>query len=119
MSYRITGDEAFNRLIGPVRSKTLQKLLIFWYNVLYDMESSPIARRIYEKIRSKNPRAAFTKENILIHIEVDDVAEMLNVSRRAARDYIYTLRAMFLKVQKGAARRRPEGSSPSPPPASP
>lgn len=102
MSYRITEDEAFNRLIGSVRCKALQKLLILWYNLIFDMESSPVARKIYERVREKNPKAALTKENILLHVRVDEVMEMLGVSERTAKDYIFTLRAMFLGAQKRA-----------------
>lgn len=105
MSYRIAEDEAFNKLIGPVRSKALQKLLILWYNLLYDVENSPFAKKVYERIKAENPKVAATKENILIHLSADEVAELLNVSRRTARDYIYTLRAIFLKTQKGVRRK--------------
>lgn len=105
MSYRITEDEAFNKLIGPVRSKALQKLLILWYNLLYDVEGSLLAKKVYERVMARNPKATLTKENILIHLNAEDVAELLNVSERTARDYIYALRAMFLKTQKRARKK--------------
>lgn len=101
--YRITDDETFNRLIGSVRCRSLQKLLLVWYNIFYDMENSPIAKAVYERIRAENPKAAFTLENILMNLRAGDIVGFLNTSERTAKEYIYALRAILL----GTQRRKP------------
>jgi hypothetical protein len=62
MSHKITGNVEFNKaILGSVRSKVLQKLLIVWWNVFYDMNNSPVAINVFKRAKEKEPHLSFNE----------------------------------------------------------
>lgn len=100
MSRRITDDPEFNRLIGPIRSKTLQRLLLVWYNVFYDYQNSPVAAKIMERGREKEPNLSFKLRAIAWSLQPKDVAEMLKITERQAYEYVSFFRIIYTGTQE-------------------
>jgi hypothetical protein len=96
MSHKITSDEEFNRVIlGCIRSKVLQRLLIVYWDVLYDINRSTIARKAFERLREKEPHVAFNRENVAYALRPEDIMGIIKVSRRTAWEYIKALREIL------------------------
>lgn len=100
MSQRITDDPEFNMLIRPIRSKTLQRLLLVWYNIFYDYRNSPVAAKIMEREREKEPNLSFKLRTIAWSLRPKDVAEMLKISERQAREYVKFFRIIYTGTQE-------------------
>lgn len=81
--------------IKRIRIKSLRRLLLAWYVVFYDMRGSEVARRIYGRLRRREPRARFTPENIAMEMAAKDIAGIIGVSERAAADYAAALRIIY------------------------
>jgi hypothetical protein len=89
----------FEEIVKGIQTKTLQKLLLIWYNVFHDMKNSPIAPKIYERALKKQPTVSFTRRNIAYEMEPGDVASFLKISKRRARDYIKVFRKIYSEVE--------------------
>jgi len=96
MSHKITSDEEFNKVIlGCIRSKVLQKLLIVYWDVLYDINRSPIAKKAFERLKKKEPYVAFNRVSVAYALQPEDIMDIIKVSRRTAWEYIKALREIL------------------------
>ena len=91
--------------IKRIRIKPLRRLLLAWHAVFYDMKGSGDARKIYERLKRREPHASFTPENIAMEMSPRDIAGIIGVSERAAVDYVAALRIIYA----GSARKRMRG----------
>jgi hypothetical protein len=97
MSYKITDDEDFNReVIGCIRSKVLQRLLIIYWNVFYNMSESEIAKRAFERLKRKEKHPLlFCPVNVAYALRPEDIMSFLHVSKRTAWEYIKFFREIM------------------------
>jgi hypothetical protein len=97
MTYKITDNEDFNKaVIGCVRSKVLQRLLIIYWNVFYDMHESEIAKRAFERLKKKEHHdLIFAPVNVAYGLRPEDIMPFLHVSKRTAWEYIKVFREIM------------------------
>jgi hypothetical protein len=99
MSHKITDNVEFNKLIlGSVRSKVLQKLLIVWYNVFYNMKNSAVTLNAFKRAKEKNPNLIFDMGNVAYSLRPEDIMDMIHVSRRTAMEYIQVFRQIYCLI---------------------
>lgn len=99
MSHKITGDVEFNKVIlGSVRSKVLQKPLIVWWNVFYDIHRSAVALNAFKRAKEKEPHLAFSLINVAYCLRPEDIMDMIQVSRRTAAEYIHVFRQIYCQI---------------------
>ncbi|MCS7114100.1 MAG: hypothetical protein N0A00_01610 [Candidatus Bathyarchaeota archaeon] len=99
MARRITDDSEFNKIVGSIQTKTIQKLLLVWYNVFHDYVNSPVAAEVLERAREKQPHLKFTLRNLAWSLQPGDVAEMLKISKKQAREYIKFFRIIYMEQE--------------------
>jgi hypothetical protein len=96
MSHKITDDVEFNKVVlGSVRNRVLQKLLVVWWNVFYDMNNSPVAINAFKRSREKKPYISFNEGNVAYALHPEDIMGLIKVSRRTAWEYIHVLREIY------------------------
>lgn len=47
--------EEFAEIVKGIHTKTLQKLLLIWYNIFHDWRNSPVAYEMIRRERQKQP----------------------------------------------------------------
>ena len=79
-------------ILHSVRSKVLQNLCFLWFLIEGSVETS-----LYEKlcIRLKEKEIRLTRSNLVYALELKDVMEVLQVSKRTAKEYIDALRYLI------------------------
>lgn len=85
----------FDELTRSIHTKTLQKLLLVWYNVFHDYQRSPVAAKIIERAREKQPQLDLNLRNIAWALKPKDIAEMLQISKRHAAEYVKFFRIIY------------------------
>lgn len=99
MSHKITDNVEFNKVIlGSVRSKVLQKLLIVWWNVFYDIHRSAVALNAFKRAEEKQPHLFFNAGNVAFCLRPEDIMDMIQVSRRTAAEYIQVFRQIYSQI---------------------
>jgi len=86
MAHKITKNEELKRLLGPIRSKVLQKLVILACYYLWDFPHNPNAQRL---LKDKNLRPIV--ENVVSLIPIEEIMRILHVSKRTAVEYKHAL----------------------------
>jgi hypothetical protein len=99
MSHKITDNVEFNKaILRSVRSKVLQKLLIVWWNIFYDLNNSTVALNAFKRAKEKNPNLIFDMGNVAYSLRPEDIMDMIHVSRRTAVEYIQVFRQIYCQV---------------------
>ncbi len=98
MMRTITDDPEFDKLAKSIRTKTIQNLLLVWYNVFHDYASSPAAQRIVERAKGGETHLEFSFRNVVSCLRPDDVVEMLHISRRQAVEYVKFFKTIYKEI---------------------
>lgn len=92
LTHKISTSEKFNKeILGSIRNKVLQKLLIV-YNYYFMKPQQPEIDAIMERARKKNPNYVYSKINLVYALKPKDVMPIIRVSERTAYEYIQALR---------------------------
>jgi len=75
-----------------VRSHTLQKLMLLWFNAYFSREL-PLYKKLEERLRNKG--LPLDRRNIVEALTLEDIMSVLSCSRRTAFDYKQTLRFLM------------------------
>jgi hypothetical protein len=81
-------DENFHKVfIKSCRNKTLQQLILIWYNYNYSLE-------FRKKLKDRHPAKEYAMEDFY-YIQAEDIMDLLDVSKRTAEDYKSAIQVMF------------------------
>jgi len=79
-------------IFRSVRSHTLQKLMLLWFNVWFSRKM-PLYKKLEERLR--NEGLPFNRINVVEALTLEDIMSVLNCSQRTAFDYKQTLRFLM------------------------
>lgn len=76
--------KVYKTLFGSIRNKVLQKLIILWYNACWTPQSK-LGKRLRARLRRKE--WPISPDRLAKELTLEDVMELLHVSKRTAREY--------------------------------
>ncbi len=86
MAHKIVEDKGLRKILGSIRNKVLQKLVILACYYLWNFPANPNAQRL---LKDKNLLPMV--ENVVNEIPLEEIMRILHVSKRTAMEYKHAL----------------------------
>jgi len=91
-------DPEFAKLTRMIQTKTLRNIPLIWYKVFHNYETNPTAEKILMRAKQKQPHITLTFRNLVSNLRPEDVAEMLEISKRRAKEYVKVFKTIYGEI---------------------